>query len=542
VQRRLIVISRVNGSAMKLNEPKHMTRWVALQAGIALTYFWLGKLGLGLAFTNTYVTPVWAPTGLALGAVLVFGYRVWPAIVLGLVGLTAWGPTTLPWPAIISVASGNVLEALAGAWLLRTITGQSNPLYDARTFLWFLAVGVFACPAISATVGVVSLCASGVANWDSVRELWLIWWLGDATGSLLVAPFIVAALTAEFTWLPRRKVIEGAVVAVALSLICYFVFLEPHSIEQRRFPQSLLLMPALAWAAFHFTALGTSGAVLLVSIAGVWGTVNGLGPYALGDTTASLIVTQASFGLIAGTVLLLSALRAQQQRDEQQLKCDQELLRRLIELQEQDRRMVAHEIHDGIVQDVVGVHLLVQSIPCALGPNADESSVNRIIGLLRKAINEGRRLIREMRPMVLDEQGVIEAIQHLIADFEEHAGLVIAFDHDVQFGRLDARLEGVIFRIVQESLNNVEKHAKTTYAAVRLIQHEDRLELVVRDHGTGFDLAKVPQDRFGLRGMRERTRLMGGIAKIESKPSRGTIVSAQFPIGAHHKTLLDREK
>ncbi|MCA9141769.1 MAG: MASE1 domain-containing protein [Planctomycetaceae bacterium] len=515
---------------MKFAERTHLLRWTILQGGLALAYFWTGKLGLELAFMHSHVSPVWPPTGLAMGAILVFGYRVWPAIVLGLFALTMSGVSALPWPAMLAIAFGNAMEAIAGAWCIRTFSGQSNPLFDAKTFLWFLGAGVFVCTTISATIGVASLCVAGAASWETSRQLWWTWWLGDATGALLVTPFVVAVFTSDFRWPPRAKVVEGVIVALTLALICYFVFLDPKATEFRGFSQTLLLMPALAWAAFHFSKLGLSSAVLVVSLVGVWGTANGLGPLAANDANSSLLAAQSSFGLIAGTILLLAALRAQQRRDEKQLRYDQELLRQLIELQEQDRRMVAHDIHDGLMQDLVGAHMLVQSVPIASDAATEDSRVNRIAGLLQKAINEGRRLIREMRPMVLDEQGVIEAIQHLIADFEEHAELVIAFDHDVKFERLEARLEGMIFRMVQESLNNVEKHAKAKYASVRITQDGGQLKIVVRDDGKGFNPAKVSRRRFGLRSIRERARLVGGTVQIESEPGKGTSVIIQLPI------------
>lgn len=526
---------------MKFAERHHLLRWTILQVGLALAYFLTGKLGLTLAFMPTHVSPVWPPTGLAIGAILVFGYRAWPAIVLGLFALAIWEPSARPWPAVIAIAFGNVLEAIAGAWFIRTFSGQSNPLFDAKTFLWFLGAGVFSCTTIGATIGVASLCITGAASWETSRQLWWTWWLGDATGALLVTPFVVAVFTSDFRWPPRAKVVEGVIVALTLALICYFTFLEPQSMDSRGFPQVLLLMPALAWAAFHFSKLGLSSAVVMVSMVGVWSTANGLGSLAAHDAHGSSLATQLSFGLVAGTILLLAALRAQQRRDEKQLRYDQELLRQLIELQEQDRRMVAHDIHDGLMQDIVGAHMLVQSVPIALD-SADESRVNRIAGLLQKAINEGRRLIREMRPMVLDELGVIEAIQHLIADFEEHAEFVIAFDHDVKFDRLEARLEGMIFRMVQESLNNVEKHANAKYASVRLKQDGRQLTIVVRDHGKGFNPAKVSRRRFGLRSIRERARLMGGTAQIESAPGKGTSVIVRLPIVTTLASQSSREE
>ena len=132
--------------------------------------------------------------------------------------------------------------------------------------------------------------------------------------------------------------------------------------------------------------------------------------------------------------------------------------------------------------------------------------------------------------MVLDEAGIIEAIRHLIADEEKLASLFVAFDHDVQFDRLDPRLEGVIFRIVQEALNNVKRHSQTNHAAVRLTQHDGLLEVVVLDQGVGFDADAVTSESFGLRGIRERARLFGGTARVDSAPGEGTTVYARLPI------------
>jgi two-component system sensor histidine kinase DegS len=156
--------------------------------------------------------------------------------------------------------------------------------------------------------------------------------------------------------------------------------------------------------------------------------------------------------------------------------------------------------------------------------------MERVEATLKKAIIEGRRLIREIQPIVLNDEGVIEAIQHLVADLQEHGNLVVTFDRDVQFDRLSPRLEGVIFRIVQESLNNVDKHSQTDRALVKLTQRGDVLDIVVQDLGVGFDPDKVPRDRFGVRGIRERARLLGGMANIESAPSKGTVVSVHLPI------------
>ena len=139
-------------------------------------------------------------------------------------------------------------------------------------------------------------------------------------------------------------------------------------------------------------------------------------------------------------------------------------------------------------------------------------------------------MIGDLRPMILDEAGVIDAIEHLIAEQQENTGLRIRFSHDVRFDRLDPMLEGAIFRIVQEALNNVKRHAKTESASVRLSDHNGELDVVIHDQGIGFDIASVASDRFGLRGIRERARLFGGDATIETTPGEGTRICVKLPI------------
>lgn len=212
------------------------------------------------------------------------------------------------------------------------------------------------------------------------------------------------------------------------------------------------------------------------------------------------------------------------------LKAEEQLLRRLLEIQENERRLVAHDIHDGFMQDVVGAYFHLQAVHGGLDSDTVESKVENVGSLLQKAIEEGRRLIRDIRPMGLDEGGVVEAIEHLIADEQKHAGLVVVFQHEVQFNRLESRLEGAIFRIVQEALTNVKHHAQTKHAAVQLTQRNDTLEVVVRDQGLGFDPSTVSPERFGLRGIRERARLFGGEARIESTPGGGTSIFVELPL------------
>ena len=156
---------------------------------VAATYFLTAKLGLKLAFFAQQVTPVWPPTGIALAALILFGFRVWPGITIGafLANATADEPVLVA----LGIAAGNTLEALVAVWLLRAVTGFSPSFGRLRDVLAFVIVAALMSTTVSATIGVTSLCAGGVQPWASYGTLWWVWWLGDAGGALIVAPLIL---------------------------------------------------------------------------------------------------------------------------------------------------------------------------------------------------------------------------------------------------------------------------------------------------------------------------------------------------------------
>ena len=217
---------------------------------------------------------------------------------------------------------------------------------------------------------------------------------------------------------------------------------------------------------------------------------------------------------------------------EQSLRHERRLLQRLLELQERDRQLIAYEIHDGFVQDVVGGKMLVEAILARDGHRSeiDQRELAQALQFLTLAINEGRRMIGELRPMIIDEEGIVAAIMYLIHGETERGGPEIVFSHRVEFDRLDPMLEGAVFRIVQEALNNAIRHSSSDDIEVRLTQVEKELQVEVQDQGIGFNLADVPEDRFGLRGIQERARLFGGRATIHTAPGKGTRVHAVLPL------------
>ena len=213
---------------------------------------------------------------------------------------------------------------------------------------------------------------------------------------------------------------------------------------------------------------------------------------------------------------------------EQELRHERNVLRRLLEIQERERQLVSYEIHDGLAQYLAGALMHLQACQHACPPAAahefDES-----LRLLQAAAEESRRLIGGLRPPALDELGIVEAVESLVDDARGEIGDV-SFSHSLPGDRLPPQLETSVFRIVQEGISNARKHAHARQLRIDLTRSADSVRILVADDGRGFDPSRVPEERFGLEGIRQRSRLLGGEPRITSAPGAGTTIEVTLPV------------
>lgn len=214
------------------------------------------------------------------------------------------------------------------------------------------------------------------------------------------------------------------------------------------------------------------------------------------------------------------------------IKKERQLLRRLLDIQEQERRLVAYEIHDGFAQQLAGALFRLQAFRETLARDSTQAWKGFDAGmqLICRAIDETRRLISGLRPPVLDEFGVVEAVQNLVYEQGKASGAEIEFEHDMKERRLQTALENAIFRIVQESLTNAIRYSRSKKIRVGITERDSQICIETRDWGVGFDPNAVGQQRFGLQGIRERVRLLEGRMAIESAPDQGTCISVELPL------------
>ena len=219
-------------------------------------------------------------------------------------------------------------------------------------------------------------------------------------------------------------------------------------------------------------------------------------------------------------------------RFEEQLRSQMRMLRRLLHLNEQDRQLIAYEIHDGIVQYMTGAKLFLQAgePKIASSPEAAQRDIIQSTEILTEAIEEARRLIDGLRPATLEEQGVAAAVEYLCEQTQKHFNIDVECKLDVEFNRLAPAVEMAIYRIVQEGLNNVAKHSRSPRARVTLSQRTDSLVVKVEDWGVGFSIDRVESKRYGLTGIRDRARLLGGKARIRTAEGEGTLLRVKLPL------------
>ena len=304
--------------------------YIAGLIGIGLTYFVLAKSGLALALIHPSASPIWPPTGFALAAIVLWGYRAWPAIFLGAMIANA-GTTGSIGPAI-SIATGNSLEALVGAAVINVWSNGRDTFSTPNTVAKFAVICVVLATPISATVGITTLVIAGYAEWANFANIWLTWWLGDMIGALVVTPVVVLCALSDARAFRRTELTKSAAV-ISLAVAVGFIAFNPL-FKQSQHPDTfgfLAVLPLL-WAALHRGPRDTAIASFILAGFSIWGTFSAAGPFApasLNDAFLSVLVFLISVSVPS---LALSADVAMRKTIEENLRRTHTELDRRVEM------------------------------------------------------------------------------------------------------------------------------------------------------------------------------------------------------------------
>jgi len=205
-------------------------------------------------------------------------------------------------------------------------------------------------------------------------------------------------------------------------------------------------------------------------------------------------------------------------------------LRRVVGGQELERRRLARELHDETGQALTSILLGLRAVEEAGGRDNVRRAVSELRELVVATLQDVRRLAVQLRPKALDDFGLVPALERLAQTFSETSGLSVDLEAQLGDERLPAEVETTLYRIVQEALTNVVKHAEATRVSILLVRRGGSTTAVIEDDGRGFDPATAPADRLGLEGMRERVELHDGRLTVEAAPGSGTTLVVEVPL------------
>ena len=494
-------------------------RCLAGVLGLAAAYYAAGEASLALQYTGP-VAALWLPVGIAAVAVAFGGVRWLPGMVIGDIALA---DAAQPAGTALAITAGNVADVLVIAWLLRRSVGGLERLEQVGRLLGAIAAGA----AISAATATLALLAGEAIDAADVSTVFRSWFLADACGSLVVIPLFLA-WRQRGAWGRRgRAVGEGAVLAAAV------VGLSALAASSEPALSSLVFAP-LIWATLRFGQRGATAAVAIAALTTVWITAERTGTFVDQPITDSALGTQLLIAVAAVTMLCLAVVVAERRRATIELA---ESRRREEDRAGVERARIARDLHDSVSQSLFSTALHMRSASRALRRDghpegAARLELDRARELVGGALAEMRALVFELRPAALAEDGLVVALA-------SHAAAVAARE-DLSIGvhgprgplPLTPEVEEQLYRLAQEALANVVKHAAASRVAIDVTASDGTVVVTILDDGHGFDPAARGAGGYGLRSMRTRAEGAGGQLDIESASDGGTLVRAEVPAHA----------
>ncbi|HEY7117989.1 MAG TPA: MASE1 domain-containing protein [Tepidisphaeraceae bacterium] len=507
------------------------------------------------AFMGTPSSPaaLWPPNAILLTALLFAPPGIWWMYLLA----AALADRAISWPLAAWWAGGlyvsNTLQTVLAVTLLR-LTWRGSPNWRQFRFLiHFLLSAVVLAPLVGAFLGAATVHGfrPDVPFWAA----WRGWFIANALTNLILVPTVAIAamsMNAEGKrphWHPDRGA-EAALVFLGLlaGSVGVFELFHPHS----DVIAALLYVPLpfMLWTAVRFGPGLSSAAQLLVVLVALHGTTHGRGPFAGLSHAANVLQLQLFLLAICLPIMFLAAalwergqaiaalIASERQAHRAREKLEQsnhevqELAGRLIAAQEEERSRIARELHDDLSQRLATISLGLSALKRHTQGNG-QKDLSRLQGVTVELAAEFRSLSHELHPGILQHAGLTAALRARCRELDGHNGMSVTFagDDDLAVADVPPAVASCLYRIAQEALRNVSRHAGARRAAVVLRSDPRALRLTVCDDGRGFDLAACRSSAgVGLVSMEERVRLVHGTVEIDTHPGRGTELRVSVPL------------
>lgn len=478
----------------------------------------------GMSFHHFGAAPFWPPDAVLLTALLLAPRRRWwLLLILPLpIRLLLGVPPNIPMWFLLSVYINDSLKALLAATVIRRLNPGIVRLERMQDLFQFFAIAVVITPMLSAFGGALSRVALGDSYWIA----WRRWFLGDALANLIVTPMILFWASAGLSAIKTatiKRVLESALVFGILVVLGFELLGTARLSDSTAF--IYLPFPVLLYIAVRFGPAGTSAGISLIAAITIWRADHGVGPFSSTAAHGYVLPLQLFLAVISVSLLCLAVVLREMKQGKKDL---QRLTGQLIGLRDEEQRRIAAELHDGLGQTLSLISTRVSLCRDSISsPESALKQLEHISEITLSAVDEVREIAHNLRPHELDLLGLKAALESIVNSVAAVTSVEVSAHFDNVNGLLPASAETSIYRILQEGLRNVIRHAEASKAHLEIRRADKHILISIQDNGKGMvdgpgsALGRIGGG-FGLPGITERVRVLGGTFSIDSKPGRGT--------------------
>jgi signal transduction histidine kinase len=521
--------------------------------GLATIYFVAARLGLMMDAVAGFATLVWPPTGIALAALVILGYRVWPGVFIG--AFVANLSTGAPLLVAVGIGVGNTLEALVGSYALRRIPEFRPSLERLQDVVALVALAAGLSTMVSATIGVSSLYLAGIVSPEQVGRAWRAWWLGDLIADLVVAPLLLVWATSPRVRITSQRILEAAALVASVLAVNLFIFGGSVMSETATFRRGYLVFPPLIWSALRFGQRGVVSMTMLTSLIAIWGTASGHGPFAQPVLHESLFAFQTFMAVTTATFLVLGASIAERREAEERLRLAHARVAEANRAKSEFLAVMSHELRTPLNAIIGYVELMAMEMENRITERQRtyvsriRSNQKQLLSLIDDVLSftkggDSRLSLSIEAVRVCDMLGALESLVEPELRRKELSFTCDPCDADLAVQADPERLRQILLNLTANAIKFTAAGGRVGVGAAR---EQNRIRIWVSDTGIGIppdQLERVFEPFFqvergttrsypgiglGLAIARDFARTMGGEVRLESQPGKGSIASVELP-------------